>query len=76
MISFIVNQVSEAIQVGARAIKEHRISIEEVHHHLQELDTVVAAQKQVDAVLGNLLLYTLLCAHNSLFIDCEKLDLL
>ncbi|KAG1328317.1 charged multivesicular body protein 7 [Cocos nucifera] len=47
-------KVSEAIQIGARAIKEHRISVEEVHLHLQELDEQVAAQKQVDEALESM----------------------
>ncbi|XP_072985705.1 uncharacterized protein [Typha latifolia] len=44
-------KVSEAIKVGARAIKEHSISIEEVHFRLQELDELVDVQKQLDAAL-------------------------
>nr|XP_010909481.1 uncharacterized protein LOC105035575 [Elaeis guineensis] len=47
-------KVSEAIQIGAQAIKEHRISVEEVHLHLQELDEQVAAQKQVEEALESM----------------------
>lgn len=62
MVSFLVTtlypiQVSEAIQIGARAIKDNSISIEEVHAHLQELDESVASQKQVEEALGKLLLF-------------------
>ncbi|KAG9459999.1 hypothetical protein H6P81_004507 [Aristolochia fimbriata] len=44
-------KVSEAIQIGARAIKENGMSAEEVRMHLQELDDSVANQKQVEAEL-------------------------
>lgn len=47
-------KVSEAIQIGALAIKEHKISVEEVHLHLQELDEQVSAQKQVDEALESM----------------------
>ncbi|KAG0479281.1 hypothetical protein HPP92_010139 [Vanilla planifolia] len=40
-------QVSEAIQIGTRAIKENRITVEEVNVQLQELDECVIDQKQV-----------------------------
>lgn len=44
-------KVSEAIQIGAQVIKENRISVDEVHIHLQELDENFAAQKQVNEAL-------------------------
>lgn len=47
-------QVSEAIQIGARAIKENAISIEEVHVHLEELNESVASQKQVEDALESM----------------------
>eukprot|EP00268_Persea_americana_P012555 TRINITY_DN15330_c0_g1_i1.p1 TRINITY_DN15330_c0_g1~~TRINITY_DN15330_c0_g1_i1.p1 ORF type:complete len:413 (+),score=84.46 TRINITY_DN15330_c0_g1_i1:180-1418(+) len=47
-------QVSEAIQIGARAIKDNSISIEEVHAHLQELDESVASQKHVEEALESM----------------------
>ncbi|KAJ6853769.1 charged multivesicular body protein 7 [Iris pallida] len=43
--------VSEAIQIGARAIKENKISVEEIHIHLQELDENIIAQKLVNEAL-------------------------
>lgn len=46
-------QVTEAIQIGARAIKENRISVEEVQLRLQELEDSIDLQKQVDNALGN-----------------------
>ncbi|OAY73578.1 charged multivesicular body protein 7 [Ananas comosus] len=67
-------KVSEAIQVGARAIKEHRISIEEVHHHLQELDAVVAAQKQVDAVLEVVPLQSVDIEEEDIEAEFQKLE--
>ncbi|KAK9282142.1 hypothetical protein L1049_005054 [Liquidambar formosana] len=51
-------KVSEAIQIGARAIKENRISVEEVQLCLQELDETVDSQKQVENALES----TLSCA--------------
>lgn len=44
-------KVSEAIQIGAQAIKENMVSVEEVQIHLQELDENLAAQKQVNEAL-------------------------
>ncbi|KAL6968736.1 hypothetical protein U1Q18_034529 [Sarracenia purpurea var. burkii] len=44
-------KVAEAIQIGARAIKENRISVEEVQICLQELEESIVMQKEVDNVL-------------------------
>nr|XP_017243281.1 PREDICTED: charged multivesicular body protein 7 isoform X2 [Daucus carota subsp. sativus] len=46
-------QVTEAIQIGARAIKENSTSVEEVQRCLEELDESIATQKEVDNVLGS-----------------------
>ncbi|KAK3026939.1 hypothetical protein RJ639_040345 [Escallonia herrerae] len=43
--------VSEAIQIGARAIKENNMSVEEVQLCLQELDESIDTQKQVEQAL-------------------------
>ncbi|PIA60623.1 hypothetical protein AQUCO_00300257v1 [Aquilegia coerulea] len=51
-------KVSEAIQIGAQAIKECGISIEEVQHCLEELDERISSQKQVEEALGSTLPYT------------------
>lgn len=45
------NKVSEAIQIGARAIKENRVNIEEVQLCLEELEETIDSQKQVENVL-------------------------
>ncbi|KAM7521363.1 hypothetical protein LguiA_011265 [Lonicera macranthoides] len=45
-------EVSEAIQIGARAIKENKISLEEVQVCLQELDESIKSQKQIENVLA------------------------
>lgn len=52
--SFIITwkQVSEAIQIGARAIKENGIDVEEVERCLQELGDSIDSQKQVEEALG------------------------
>lgn len=34
-------------------MKENKLSIDEVHKHLEELDESISHQKQVDQVLGN-----------------------
>ncbi|XVF22213.1 hypothetical protein REPUB_Repub12eG0154300 [Reevesia pubescens] len=44
-------KVAEAIQVGARAIKENKISVEEVQLCLEELDESIDSQKQVENAL-------------------------
>ncbi|WVZ71528.1 hypothetical protein U9M48_020103 [Paspalum notatum var. saurae] len=43
--------VYEAIQIGIKAMKENKVSIEEVSAHLKEVDELVAAQREVDAAL-------------------------
>ena len=47
-------KVSEAIQIGAQAMKENNVTVEEVYAHLQELEENVASHKQVDEALGML----------------------
>ncbi|XVE73555.1 hypothetical protein DITRI_Ditri11bG0128000 [Diplodiscus trichospermus] len=44
-------RVTEAIQIGARAIKENNISVEEVQLCLDELDESINLQKQVENAL-------------------------
>lgn len=44
-------KVTEAIQIGARAMKENKISVTEVENCLQELDEAVDLQKHVARVL-------------------------
>ncbi|OMO82307.1 Snf7 [Corchorus olitorius] len=44
-------KVTEAIQIGARAIKENKISVEEVQLCLEELDESIDSQKQVEMAL-------------------------
>ncbi|CAL4950357.1 unnamed protein product [Urochloa decumbens] len=44
-------KVYEAIQIGIQAMKENNVSIEEVNIHLNEVDELVAAQREVDAAL-------------------------
>ncbi|KAI8522488.1 hypothetical protein RHMOL_Rhmol13G0001300 [Rhododendron molle] len=51
-------KVTEAIQIGARAIKENRISVEEVQLRLQELEDSIDLQKQVDNALESTSLFT------------------
>lgn len=46
-------QVTEAIRIGARAIKENSTSVDEVQRSLEELDESIAMQKEVDDVLGS-----------------------
>ncbi|KAE8671231.1 hypothetical protein F3Y22_tig00111983pilonHSYRG00034 [Hibiscus syriacus] len=44
-------KVAEAIQIGARAIKENKISVEEVQLCLDELDEIIDSQKQVEKAI-------------------------
>lgn len=44
--------MTEAIQIGVRAIKENKISVEEVELCLEELDESINSQKQVENALG------------------------
>lgn len=50
-------KVSEAIQIGARAIKENRISVEEVQLCLQELEDSIDLQKQVENAIESTSLF-------------------
>ncbi|KAM7276922.1 hypothetical protein ACFE04_018788 [Oxalis oulophora] len=49
--SFLNTLVSEAILIGARAIKENKISVEEVEICLEELEESIDLQKQVEKSL-------------------------
>ncbi|KAL7199179.1 hypothetical protein ACSBR2_021456 [Camellia fascicularis] len=51
-------KVSEAIQIGARAMKDNRINVEEVQVCLEELEDAIDSQKQVDNVLESTSSYT------------------
>lgn len=44
-------KVSEAIQLGAHAIKENKLEVEEVHSCLQELDEFMESQKIINNAL-------------------------
>lgn len=50
--------VSEAIQIGARAIKENGISVEVVQQSLQDIDECIESQKQVEETIEATPLYT------------------
>lgn len=45
-------QVTEAIRIGAEAMKQNKITVEEVEHCLEELEESIDAQKQVEKALG------------------------
>lgn len=47
-------QVSEAIQIGAKAIKENKISAEEVEDSLQEIEESIDTLKQLENIIGNI----------------------
>ncbi|KAF5462313.1 hypothetical protein F2P56_018334 [Juglans regia] len=47
-------KVSEAIQIGAQAIKENRVNLDEVDICLQELEESIESQKQVDKALESI----------------------
>lgn len=51
-------KVSEAIQIGARAMKDNRINVEEVQLCLEELEDAIDSQKQVDNFLESTSSYT------------------
>lgn len=48
-----VLQISEAMKIGARAIKRNTISVEEVNAQLQELDWFITDQKQINEAIGS-----------------------
>lgn len=62
-------QVSEAIQLGARAIKENHMNVKEVELCLQELDEFMDSQKIIHNALGGLyyLLTALYSDSNSVY---------
>uniref|UniRef100_A0A803NQ34 Charged multivesicular body protein 7 n=1 Tax=Cannabis sativa TaxID=3483 RepID=A0A803NQ34_CANSA len=51
-------KVTEAIQIGAEAIKSNKMSVEEVQHSLEELEESIDLQKQVENALESTPLYT------------------
>ncbi|XP_062084861.1 uncharacterized protein LOC133790988 isoform X3 [Humulus lupulus] len=51
-------KVTEAIRIGAQAIKENKMSVEEVQHSLEELEESIDLQKQVENALESTPLYT------------------
>ncbi|XP_052187881.1 uncharacterized protein LOC127798387 isoform X2 [Diospyros lotus] len=51
-------KVSEAIQIGAQAMKENRINVEEIHHCLQDLEESIESQRLVENALESTSLYT------------------
>ncbi|XP_062178199.1 uncharacterized protein LOC133883036 [Alnus glutinosa] len=51
-------KVSEAILIGAQAVKDNRMSVEEVEFCLQELEESIESQKQVDKALESTPSYT------------------
>ncbi|XP_061967533.1 uncharacterized protein LOC133691170 isoform X3 [Populus nigra] len=44
-------KVTEAIRIGAEAMKQNKITVEEVEHCLEELEESIDAQKQVEKAL-------------------------
>eukprot|EP00250_Pteridium_aquilinum_P029955 c40402_g1_i1 orf=272-1537(-) len=46
-------QVSEAMKVGANALKEHAIPLEDIEACLHELDEAISGHKEVAGVLGS-----------------------
>lgn len=52
IISLCVWQVSEAIKTGARVMKDIKISPDEVHDYLEEIEDTIQSQKEVEKALG------------------------
>ncbi len=49
---WIGEQVTDAVKVGASAIKEHHVTLDEVHTCLEELDQAISEQKETQEALG------------------------
>lgn len=60
------SKVFEALQIGAQAIKENKISVKEVERTLQELEDSIDLQKQVETALESPPSYT--------FVDEEDIE--
>ncbi|BBN13895.1 charged multivesicular body protein 7 [Marchantia polymorpha subsp. ruderalis] len=45
-------KVTEAIQVGAAAIKENHVSLDDVHSCLDELDEAITVQREIEDTIG------------------------
>ncbi|KAM4086894.1 hypothetical protein ACJW30_10G136600 [Castanea mollissima] len=67
-------KVSEAIQIGAKAMKENKISVEEVEFCLQELEESIESQKQVDKALESTPSYAD-AEHEDIEEEFKKLEL-
>ncbi|PQQ12074.1 charged multivesicular body protein 7 isoform X1 [Prunus yedoensis var. nudiflora] len=68
-------KVSEAIQIGAQAIKENKMSVEEVQHSLQEIEESIDTQKQIENALESTSLYTVVEDEESIEEEFKKLEL-
>ncbi|KAK9136522.1 hypothetical protein Sjap_007116 [Stephania japonica] len=68
-------QVSEVIRIGARAIKEVGISVEEVQLSMQELDESVAFQKEVEEALESFQLEHPNIEDEPVLAELKKLEL-
>ncbi|KAM5558511.1 hypothetical protein ABKV19_020292 [Rosa sericea] len=80
VLDFIANaeltkKVSEAIQIGAKAIKENRISVEEVEDSLQEIEESIDTLKQLENVIESTPLYSVTDDEENIEEEFKKLEL-
>lgn len=80
VLDFIANaeltkKVSEAIQIGAQAIKENRISVEEVQDSLQEIEESIDTLKQLENVIESTPLYSVTEDEENIEEEFKKLEL-
>lgn len=52
MLIISLGQVSEVMKIGAQAIKQNGVTVEDVEHCLDELEEGILSQKQVEKAFG------------------------
>ncbi|KAL6223323.1 hypothetical protein ACLB2K_006710 [Fragaria x ananassa] len=80
VLDFIANaemtkKVSEAIQIGAKAIKENKISAEEVEDSLQEIEESIDTLKQLENIIEPTNLYSVTDDEENIEEEFRKLEL-
>ncbi|KAL6228165.1 hypothetical protein ACLB2K_002119 [Fragaria x ananassa] len=80
VLDFIANaemtkKVSEAIQIGAKAIKENKISVEEVEDSLQEIEESIDTLKQLENIIESTPLYSVTDDEENIEEEFRKLEL-
>ncbi|KAI0511593.1 hypothetical protein KFK09_012223 [Dendrobium nobile] len=67
--------ISEAMQIGAKAIKENMLSVEEVNVQIQQLDEFITDQKQINEAIERMPLQSLDFGNDDVEDEFMKLEM-